>query len=58
MARLNDVDDLFNAKDAFYVGNYQQAINDAQNAIVSSYIGFTNITLLYIGFMMFIPSFR
>ncbi|XP_047506201.1 coatomer subunit epsilon [Pieris napi] len=36
MARQQDVDKLFHVKNAFYVGNYQQAINDAQHVVGSS----------------------
>ncbi|CAF4828805.1 unnamed protein product [Pieris macdunnoughi] len=36
MARQQDVDKLFHVKNAFYVGNYQQAINDAQHVVCSS----------------------
>ncbi|XP_038222048.1 coatomer subunit epsilon [Zerene cesonia] len=48
MARQQDVDELFDVKNAFYVGNYQQAINEAQNVNPSSpLIALQRDTFLY-----------
>ncbi|XP_072938191.1 coatomer subunit epsilon [Epargyreus clarus] len=48
MARQQDVDELFDVKNAFYIGNYQQAINEAQNVTPSSpQVAFQRDTYLY-----------